>query len=165
MITLTATELMVAAYVGSARNVQSLIQKWSPASGAGLHDTWTPNVEGAAGEMAAAKYLGIYWQPIIGNSNADDVGFYQVRTNISRKHTDLCLRQRDNPDKIYISVLSFLPNFEILGWIFGRDGKLNKFLRDGSVDRPQCFYVPRTVLHPMCEIPKQPSLAGKGIEQ
>ncbi|MEY9179688.1 hypothetical protein [Bradyrhizobium sp. USDA 313] len=152
-VVLTATEMMVASYVGSARNVQSLTRRWLPAAGVGTANTWTPNVEGAAGEMAVAKVLGIYWQPIIGNHLADDVGPYQVRTNISRKHDDLCLRPKDRDDRLYISVLSFAPEFVVLGFIKGADGKQQAWLRDGSPERPQCFYVPRTALRDLDELP------------
>lgn len=150
---LTVTEMMVAAYVGSCRNVQSLKQNWEPGAGVGLFNTWTPNIEGVGGEMAAAKALNIYWQPIVGDHRADDVGPYQVRTNISRKLDDLCLRPKDRPDRIYISVLSFMPEFEIIGWVTGEEGKQEKWLRDGSLGRPKCFYVPRSVLHPMSQLP------------
>ena len=151
---LTTSELMVAAYVGSARNVQSLMQGWTPAAGVGLCNTWTPNIEGAAGEMAVAKGLGMYWRPIIGDNHSDDVGPYQVRTNVSRKHDDLCLRPRDRIDRVFIGVLSFLPEFEIVGWITGGDGKQDCWLRDGSADRPQCYYVPRAALAPMSSLPR-----------
>jgi len=153
-ITLTTTELMVAAYVGSARNVQSLTRGWASAAGLGASNTWTPNVEGAAGEMAVAKLLGIYWQPIVGNPQADDVGPYQVRTNISRKHDDLCLRPKDRDDRIYISVLSFIPEFLVLGFIRGADGKQPAWLRDGSPDRPKCFYIPRAALRDLADLPQ-----------
>jgi hypothetical protein len=152
-IVLTTTEMMIAAYVGSGRNVQSLKQDWTPAAGVGLVNTWTLNIEGAAGEMAVAKFLNIYWLPIIGDNHADDVGPFQVRTNTSRKHTDLCLRPKDNPERCYISVLSFAPGFLILGWIWGADGKVDKWLRDGSPDRPKCFYVPESALHEMDTLP------------
>jgi hypothetical protein len=128
------------------------MQRWSPAAGVGMANTWTPNIEGAAGEMAVAKALGLYWQPIIGNHRADDVGPYQVRTNISRRHDDLCLRPHDHDDRVYINVLSFMPEFEVLGWIWAKDGKRELWLRDGTPDRPKCFYVPRTELRPMAEL-------------
>jgi hypothetical protein len=153
-VRLTQTEMMIAAYVGSGRNVQSLTQEWAPHAGIGFANTWTPNIEGAAGEMAVAKGLNIYWLPVIGNNQAPDVGPYQVRTNMSRKHSDTCLRERDKPGKIYISVLSFCPDFELIGWIRGVDGKRDEWLRDGDPTRPQCFYVPREKLEPMSQLPE-----------
>jgi hypothetical protein len=156
VVRLTATEMMVAAYVGSARNVQSLTRDWEPAAGIGFRDTWTPNIEGAAGEIAVGKALNIYWQPIVGNNRADDVGPYQVRTNTSRKHADLCLRPKDRADRIFISVLSFAPVFRIVGWVWARDGKVDRWLRDGTPDRPKCYYVPMSALNDMGTLPRNP---------
>lgn len=62
-IVLNATELMVAAYIGSARNVQSVLGGAKPSAGMGMSNSWTANIEGAQGEMAVAKYLGRYWVP------------------------------------------------------------------------------------------------------
>jgi len=157
-VRLTSTELMIAAFVGSARNVQCLTRGYDPGAGMGLTNTWTLNIEGAAGEMAVAKALDIYWQAIVGDLKADDVGPYQVRTNISRKHDDLCLRPRDKDNRVYISVLSFLPAFDIVGWIWGMDGKQPQWLRDGDPQRPQCFYVPRKALRPLSELPRLDAL-------
>jgi len=153
VVRLTQSELMLAAYVGSGRNVQCITRNRTPVAGMGFANTWTPNIEGAAGEMATAKRLGIYYEPIIGNFEADDVGPYQVRTNMSRKYDDTCLRPRDNPDKVYIGVLSFAPDFELIGWIRGADGKRDEWLRPGDPERPPCFYVPRKALLPMEELP------------
>jgi hypothetical protein len=161
IVRLSTTEMMVANYVGGARNVQSLVRRWEPAAGVGTANTWTPNVEGAAGEIAVAKILGIYWEPIVGNPLADDVGPYQVRTNISRKYDDLCLRAKDRDDRFYISVLSFAPDFDVLGFIRGAEGKRPEWLRDGTVGRPKCFYVPRDALHDLRELP---SIADIGRE-
>ena len=145
------TEMMVAAYIGCGRNVQCLFGGWKPGAGLGTDDTWTPNVEGAAGEMAVAKALNLYWLPLIGDYQSTDVGPYEVRTNMSRKHTDLNLRPKDfdrgGDDKIYISVLSFAPEFEILGWIYGRDGKQPQWFRRGTPGRPPSWWVPATALH------------------
>lgn len=151
-VKLSTTELMVAAYVGSARNVQSHAQAWTPHAGIGEADTWTVNIEGVAGEMAVAKALNLYWVPVVGNHRADDVGEYQVRTNMSRRLDDLCLRARDREDRIYISVLSFFPEFEVVGWITGQEGKDPQWLRDGTPGRPPCYYVPRTALHPLADL-------------
>jgi hypothetical protein len=152
-VRLTQTEMMVAAYVGSGRNVQCLTRGYTPVAGMGLDDTWTPNIEGSMGEIATAKALGIYYEPIIGNFQANDVGPYQVRTNKSRRWEDTCLRPRDKPNRIYIGVLSFCPDFELIGWIYGPLGKRDEYLRPGDPDRPPCFYVPREKLEPMDELP------------
>lgn len=150
-VKLSATELMVASYVAACRNVQAILKGWNTDNCG--PDTFRTNFEGAAGEMATAKALNVYWEPIVGNPAAPDVGKFEVRTNMSRKHEDLCLRPHDKDDRAYISVLSFLPYFDVIGWVWGREGKDQKWLRDGSPDRAQCFYVPRKFLRDMEELP------------
>src|SRR5215510_5846982 len=90
-VTLVESEIMIAAYVGSARNTYAVLHKWRSRAGMSLEQNWTAHIEGAAGELAVAKALGLYWRPNVGVLDADDVGPYQVRTNISRRYTDLCL--------------------------------------------------------------------------
>jgi hypothetical protein len=153
-ITLTWAEMLVAANVGIMRNVQSLRLGRKRI---GADDTWTANIEGAAGEMAVAKMLGLYWAGAIGDIEADDVGPYQVKTNTSRKWDDLILRKWNRPDRIYISVLSFVPRFIIAGWIFGEEGMQEEFYREGAPGMP-AFFVPRSLLHPMSDLPSSSAI-------
>jgi len=151
-IKLDWSEILVASSVGCMRNVQSLRNRCKPGNSIGLDDTWTINIEGAAGEMAVAKYLQMYWSGNVGNYNADDVGSYNIKTNTSRKFDDLILRPTDYDDKYYILVLSFLPEFVICGWIKGADGKSPSWAREGTPGRP-AFFVPRSKLNPMATLP------------
>lgn len=154
IVRLTTTELMVAGYIGTARNVQSsVVVGRDPGVGLRQDDNWTKNIEGAAGEMAVAKLLGIYWMPRIGDIQADDVGPYQVRTNASRRLDDMALHDKDRDDRAFISVLSFVPDFHILGWIMAKDGKQASWSRVGTPGRPPCYFVPRSALHPMSDLP------------
>jgi hypothetical protein len=149
---LTQTEMMIAGYVGSGRNTQCLFRKYKPGHGSDNVNDWTKNIEGAGGEMAVAKFLGIYWLPVIGNLKADDAGPYQVRTNCSRRLTDTALHEEDRDDRYYIGVLCFAPRFDIIGFIKGGDGKKKEWWRDGLPGRP-AFFVPSRVLRPMEELP------------
>jgi hypothetical protein len=155
-IRLTNTELLVAGFVGSLRNVQGLCNGWTSTADLGTHNSWTPNIEGVCGEIAVARLLNIYWRPIVGNPDAEDVGPYEVRTNLSRKHTDMCLRPSDEKKKhrIFISVLSFTPEFEVLGWLTGAEAMRQEWFREGTPGRPKCFYAPAGALNPMNELPK-----------
>jgi hypothetical protein len=132
-VRLTWAEVLVAAQVGCMRNVQSLRGNWRPVGGCGLDDSWTANIEGACGEMVVAKHLGFYWTGALGDPTADDAGPYQVRTNASRRLDDMALRDRDKPklDKVFISVLSFLPEFVICGWL-PRGVEAQRFTRPRS---------------------------------
>src|SRR5262245_58679562 len=120
-VRLTWAEILLAASVGSMRRVQNLKLNSMPGNGAGQHNAWTLDIEGACGEMAVAKYLGLYWGGQVGDYSANDVGKFQVKTNTSRQWTDLIIRPTDSDDGQFILVLSFLPDFEVCGWIRGRD--------------------------------------------
>jgi hypothetical protein len=156
-IRLTWPEISIAALVGSLRNIQSLQRDWAPHAGVGLTNTWTPNIEGVAGEMAVAKHCGVYWLPVVGDPDADDAGPFQVRTNTSRRLDDMILRPRDfeKGDRIYVSVLSFLPEFILCGWIRSSEAKREEWCRDGTVGRPPCFFVPRGALNPISTLMRQ----------
>lgn len=163
MAGLVATEMMIAGYIGVARNVYALVHGLTPAADMGWGNSWQTNIDGACGEMFVAKTLGMHWCPLIGDIRADDVGPYQVRTNGSRKWTDTILRpasetcKGDYPDRPYIAVLALaVPSeFEIMGWIWGRDGMAEQWLRKGSETdkRPPAYFVPRAALRPMSELP------------
>jgi hypothetical protein len=159
IIRLTPTEMMVAGYIGTARNVQAMRRGWDSSTSNAQTETFGNNIEGAAAEQAVCKRLRIYWVPVVGDPDANDAGPFQVRANCSRKYTDLCLRpkdiERNREDKLFISVLSFWPQFtfEANGWIIMRDGMRDEWFREGTPGLPMCWYVPQTALHPMSELP------------
>lgn len=157
--TLTTTEMMIGGYVGTARQVQAIDRQMKGRAGCDELDSWTRHIEGAQGEMATAKVLNLYWQPIIGDPEADDVGPYQVRCNGSRRLQDMVLRPGlVKADRIYISVLCFAPRFIVLGWILGADGVQQQWYRDGTPGRPKAFWVPRDALHDLDDLPPDPGL-------
>jgi hypothetical protein len=169
-VTLTWAEMLIAANIGCMRNVQSLKLGRSRTDSltdpfGGLDLAWSSNIEGAAGEMAVAKHLGLFWSGSVGNIGADDVGGYQVKTNTSRKWDDLILRKRNKPDRIYISVLSFVApapgvaRFIITGWIIGTDAMQQQYYREGLPGMP-AYFVPRCVLQPLSTLPRINVLAA-----
>lgn len=151
-IRLTWPEVEIGAQVGMQRNIQCLKEGRKPGAGQPSDNLWTTNIEGAQAEMAVAKHFGVYWSGNIGNYDADDVSFYQVRANLTRRTDCMYLRPWDKPDKAYISVLSFVPDFIICGWMLCRDGRREKWL-GGAPGRPPCYCVPRSALHPLSELP------------
>jgi hypothetical protein len=119
-VRLTWAEVLVAANIGCMRNVQDLQRELTPGNNQGFTNTWTPNIEGACGEMAVAKHLNTYWSGAIGRLRDADVGPFQVKTNMTRTTQNMCIHKVSEAS-IYISVLSFLPVFYIVGWIKGSD--------------------------------------------
>lgn len=156
IVTLTWPEVTLGAHVGCMRNIMAQREARIPGANQGLEDTWTGNIDGAIAELAVAKYLGRFWSGHVGEYDQPDVGPYQVRCNGSRKHDDMILRPRDfekHWDDVFISVLSFLPKYHILGWKLCSDCKREEWYREGTPGRPKAYFVPRTALGPLEQLP------------
>jgi len=150
-ITLTPTEARAAILTGAERQIDALTRGLADKHGAGGEDSWTLHIEGAAGEMAAAKALDRYWQMPVGTFKAGgDVGTLQVRTR-SRHDYELIVREDDRDDDRFILVTGTLPRFQIHGWIFGRDAKRPQWLREHG-GRAPAFFVPHAELRPLIEL-------------
>lgn len=159
LVDLTPSEMAMAAQVGSARLIWRMQQGWDAANGEEPRNAWSRWIEGAAGEIAVGKRLRIYWDPVVGETDRDDVGPFQVRTNISRSLRDTILRPNDKPDRYYISVLSFMPRMIIIGFIWGEQAKQQKYLRSTNDGRPAAYFVPASELTDLSKLPGSRRLA------
>jgi hypothetical protein len=151
-VQLSAPELFQCALVGVMRQCLNIKhgRDRRPAYGAPTDQSWNLHVEGAAGECAVAKHLGLYWTGNIGDLRADDVGTIQVRTR--RRHDyDLLLHPEDPDDRVFILVTGRAPSFQIHGWIRAVDGKQKGWWKDPAGDRP-AYFVPQSALRPMNEL-------------
>ena len=118
-VNLTWLESAQAARVGVVRRITSKAEGMMDRAGRG--GDWTADVEGAAGEMAFAKAMGIYWEPTNKTFSVPDVGVYEIKTN--RFGRDLPVELGTPDDRIVVLVSGSIPNFEVVGWIRGRDAK------------------------------------------
>lgn len=138
--TLTSYEIWMAGSVGLSRNINSLKRGSKNTYGLeGLND-WQIHIEGALGEIALAKTLGMYWDGSVDTfKNKGDVGILEVRT--TSKHTNcLLLREKDDPKKIYWLVTGICPTYRIQGWLKGEDGMKSEFFRQDV--RYPAWFVP-----------------------
>jgi hypothetical protein len=153
-ITLTWPEIELGAKVGTMRLVHRRKTAMGNASRRPEHNAWTGEIEGAQAELAVAKHLGVFWSGTVGEPGApSDVSCYQVRCNSSRKYEDTVLRPTDKPNRVYISVLSYMPHFGIIGWLWGADGMCAEYEHPGEEGRPPCWFVPRDKLQPFSTLP------------
>jgi hypothetical protein len=110
---------------------------------------------GACAEASVAKYLNVWWDGDIGNYAAADVGRLQVRST-PKSWGDLLIRPKDNGDHLFILVrLDELPVCKLVGWIYGRDAKQQRFWKDLRNNRPPVYLVPPGELNCMTEFPKE----------
>lgn len=149
-VRLTWSELMQAAQVGVMRQVQNLREGRVDRYGASDLNGWTPHIEGAIGEMAVAKWMGLYWSGALGDLDADDVGQLQVRASAGQS-ARLILHPSDPDDRAFVLVTGRGPAVQINGWIVAEDGKQQQWWTDPAGGRP-AFFVPQAALRCITEL-------------
>lgn len=145
IIHLTKTELMVAGLVGNMRTIASM--GYTSDSKHSVDSQWVIDTDGAAAEMAFAKYLGVYYEPSVNTFKAPDVSNIQVRgTRLDQGK--LIVRKRDPDNEIYVLVINKVPEFRIAGWIKGGDAQQDKYLFDPG-KKALAWFVPQADLNKM----------------
>ena len=151
-VTLTSSELLSAGSIGLARHAKSIKRGQPDCHGYGGDSGWSLHIEGACGELAAAKASGRYWPATIDSfKNGDDVSGFQVRTR-SKHEWDLIIRDDDKDDRIFVLVTGQAPRYAVRGWIRARDGKKDEHVREHG-SRPSAWFVPQVALLPMETLP------------
>lgn len=99
------------------------------------------HVEGALGELAVAKALGMYWSGSINGFRAPDVGqSIQVRTR-SRHDYDLIVRDSDADEAAFVLVTGSAPEYHVRGWMRGALAKRDEYRQEHG-GRPPAYFVP-----------------------
>ena len=144
IVRLTTAELWQAASVGALRHMQALARGQKDAHGFDGEDSWTIHIEGACGELAFAKHLGVYPGLTACAGKAPDVGKYQVRTR-SRADYDLIVRSGDSDGDVFVLVTGANGVYRVVGSIAGRDAKNEQWRKDYG-GRPPAYFVPQSAL-------------------
>jgi len=146
-VELTWFEVAMAANVGLARQLAAL--RAGRPDRHGYHGLgWTEHCEGACGELAVAKIMGIYWNGSIDSFKLPDLGGnLQVRTR-SGDNYELIVRLNDANADRFILVTGRAPIFTVRGWIAGSAAKRDKWIQTHG-NRPAAFFVPQHALEPM----------------
>lgn len=146
-IELTWTELWLASEVGKLRQFESL-RKGLPDKHGFEGGGWEIHIQGAAGEMAVAKALGMYWGGSVNTFKTEaDVGAFEIRTR-SRSDYDLLVRPDDNDNAVFIHVTGQAPKFQIHGWLKGSEAKRPEFSQAYG-NRAPAYFVPAKFLKPI----------------
>jgi hypothetical protein len=144
-VTLTSYEIFLAAMVGVRRKIAS--NDYSKASTfIDPQVWWGSDIESACAEMAVAKALKIYWDGSVNTYSAPDVGVFQVR-HTPILHGKLIIRPKDSDAETFIFIVGSSPDFEIIGYMTGKEAKQDKYLSDPHGKAP-CWMVPQGELTP-----------------
>jgi hypothetical protein len=151
LVTLSDVEWRFACSVGCERNIASIRAGRKVAHGIDLADRWRSHIEGACGECAVAKALGIFWTGSVDSfKRADLGGRLQVRT-ASRATGELIVRDDDNPEHVYILVVGEAPTFRVCGWLYGWQAAHDDY-RKAPHNRPAAYFVPQAHLTRLDEL-------------
>jgi len=144
IIELTKAELEIAKLVGKLRSEISKKNNLIPGAEYKGNREYI-DIIGAAGEMAVAKLLGVYWTAGINTFHGSDLGInIQVRT-ARKKGYSLIVRDSDNDQHAYILVISQPPRYHIIGWLWGYECKQSEYWRAPN-NRPGAWFVPQDKL-------------------
>lgn len=143
-VKLTAAEVSIAAQVGCRRNIEAMVKGLKPKHGF-KGSNWDIHIEGACGEMAFAKALGLYWDGSVNTFKyGGDVGRFQIRTR-SESHYQLIVRNDDDDDAIFWLVTGKCPQYNVVGCIEGRKAKCLQYSATYG-NRPPAYFVPNEQL-------------------
>lgn len=147
LITLTPDECRRAAEVGLRRRLFSMGRHnkdcYAPSTGMSW---WDRDIEASGAELAAAKALGLDWEPRVGDFHCSDleVGYEVRHTPYPNGH--LIIRPHDKPGT-YILVTGKMPVYEIVGHADADEVKRALELSMGPTNRgEQAYWVPQEVL-------------------
>ena len=147
-VSLRPHEIDMAAGVGVRRHISALRAGRPNQHGlTAADDGWRAHIEGACGELAVAKFAGLFWSGSVDTFRAvPDLGdAIEVRTR-SNHNYDLIIRRADDPAKQYVHVTGQVPEFRIHGWITGGDARRDEFLRTYGGREP-AWFVPASALN------------------
>lgn len=132
--------------VGIQRQIEDI--KWGNHEkyGAKKDLAWQRHIEGALTECAMAKFLNVYWNKA--KWNLPDVGDVDVRAS-SVFDSELIIRKNDDPDKKYYLLIGINGEYEIKGWLYGRDAMKDQFWTSKDTGRPPAWFFPQSYLNPL----------------
>jgi hypothetical protein len=159
-VTLTKAETFMARFVGSIRFDASKNRQ----DYAGATKDIDADIEGAAAEMAFAKWRRCYFSPSVNTFKSEpDVGWFEVR-HTTLGHGSLILRESDADGSPFVLVTGASPVFQVRGWLWGREAKRAEFLRAPNGRTPAWFVPQKNLRDPLTLLEWDAAAADQFIE-
>lgn len=143
-IKLTAEEIAMGAFYGAQRKAPDMVLGKRPLLPNGCPDNeiWNNQAEGALGEMALAKHLGIEYDP--GFAGAHDVGEFDVRTT-HHENGHLLIQSYDK-ERLTVLVIGRFGTYRIMGCFYNPVAKQPKYWGNPLFEKRPCYAVPESDL-------------------
>lgn len=149
-IALTVDELIEFGRLGVARCAHALERRRNGAHGFNRDfERWQIDVEGLLAEYAAAKALGLPYEPVVGELDTKDGDIgpgLQVRSTKYPKGS-LLVHDSDHDDHRFILVTGIYGVYDIRGWIFAHEGKDKQLWKEYK--GRGAYWVPQERLRPL----------------
>lgn len=110
------------------------------------------HIAGAMGEIAVCRWLHCYYEPRDKQFSGPDIGEKISVRAITKRHYRMLVRPDDNDDECVVCVLIEPPMTYIIGWMWARDAKQEKWLDDPK-KRGVAYWVPQSQLKPLEDWP------------
>jgi hypothetical protein len=145
-------EAFTAAVAGLQRQFRAIQRKANNLPSYEMKDEFVTHIHGAIAEATVAKALGMYC-----NMSSPDRGIADVGANVEvRSSTNLKakmpIRLKDKDDAKFYFVVGIYPNTKIIGWMYGKDCKQDRYWVDTDKDGNKLAYpywaVPQSDLNP-----------------
>ena len=164
LVTLTQREIMLGSIAGLQRQLECLQQSKngretnseyeSRYNAVGPGGLWNNHIEGALGEFAVAKYLGLYPGAITGQSETDVGEHYEIRTR-PQEYQELFIKKSDKRDKYYILVQGSFGDYTIRGWISAYETfEHPEWFHNNNGKTSSNYWVPHKNLFPIETLPR-----------
>lgn len=139
-------EQVVANFVAEKKQEESEKRKHKNKHGCTMssEESLAVGIQSVGAEMAVAKLIDKYWVPGINTFKGPDVSFdIQVRYTRTKF---LIVRPADSDNEWFYMVTGKMPNYQVWGYIFGKDAKQEKY-KDAPRNRPPAYFVPKGALY------------------
>jgi hypothetical protein len=148
-VILTNAEYFETCMAGLMRHAENVMRNRPPTHGLPAdRDTFDLHIRGALAERALAKHLGAYWHGK-GTFGGADVGCRHEVRSVPQPNRSLILHPTDKDDHAYWLMHGAHKGWEVIGWIWGKDGKRQEWWEDRCRNGRPCFWVPQDALnHP-----------------
>jgi len=143
VVRLEEFELRMAAAVGAERYIQALVRKLNDPIG---KSSWATHIDGACGELAYAKAMGLYWNGSVNTFKTPDVGVdIQIRYT---RHLDgrLIVYDTDSDANRFVLVIQSGVAFKIAGHMIGAEAKKKEWWKTDCL--LPAYFVPQEALKP-----------------
>ena len=153
-IILTDAEFEWATQIGKKRESEALLLGKKDSYGIDPANSEEVHIFGACAELATAIAFGLDWNASFNTfkegSDICDISHckvppLQVRARRQEKY-GLLVRKNDRNNDIFICVIGRGRKFRIVGWMFGKHAKQQKWLSDHGNRKSPAYFVPQNEL-------------------